>query len=100
MNERKRSKEQHALGDVISKIMKAYRLDDKMKEMDVINKWEELMGRAVAIRTKRITIRNKVLQLELDSAVMREELMHGKSVIIERVNDAAGTQLITDVWFA
>jgi hypothetical protein len=31
---------------------------------------------------------------------MREELKYGKSVIIQRVNEYAGKEIITDVWFS
>ena len=99
MDERKRGSEHSLLGDVVDKLMKAYRLDGKLKEIDVLSKWEEMMGRAVFLRTKNLYIKNKVLYLELDSSVMREELQHGKTVIIPRVNDTAGSEIITDVWF-
>ncbi len=87
------------LGEIIDKILKAYRLDGKMKELDVLNAWEEMMGVAVARRTKELYIKNKTLFLTLDSSVMREELLMGKSVIIQRVNQQAGYELITDIWF-
>jgi hypothetical protein len=35
----------------------------------------------------------------MDSSVMREELSYGKDVIIQRVNEKAGAEIITDVWF-
>ncbi|MDD2982262.1 MAG: DUF721 domain-containing protein [Crocinitomicaceae bacterium] len=99
MDERKRGSEHSLLGDVVDKLMKAYRLDGKLKEIDVLSKWEEMMGRAVFLRTKNLYIKNKVLYLELDSSVMREELQHGKTIIIQRVNETAGSEIITDVWF-
>lgn len=99
MNENKRSTEHTSLGEAINKILKAYRLDGKMKEIEVLSQWEELMGKAVAVRTKKISIRNKILYLELDSSVMREELLYGKSIIIQRINETAGEEIITDVWF-
>ncbi len=100
MNERERLENKTTIGDAIDKIMKAYRLDGKLKEIDVLSKWEEMMGRAVFLRTKNISIRNKILHLELDSSVMRDELLNGKTIIIQRVNQVAGYELITDVWFA
>ena len=30
---------------------------------------------------------------------MRDELAHGKQIIIERVNQTAGKKIIHDVWF-
>ena len=98
-DENKRSMHQTTLGEAIDKLMKAYRLDGKLKEIEVLAKWEEMMGRAVFLRTKNIYIRNKILNLELDSSVMRDELFHGKTVIIQRVNETAGFEIITDVWF-
>ena len=100
MDEKKRLSNQNTLGEVIDKLMKAYRLDGKLKEIDILSKWEEMMGRAVFLRTTNIYIRNNVLHLSLDSSVMREELLRGKSVIIERVNSTAGYEVIKDVWFS
>ncbi|MDB4606628.1 DUF721 domain-containing protein [Crocinitomicaceae bacterium] len=96
----RRSKKEQPLGDVIEKLMKAYQLDDKMKEFDLNDAWSELMGKAVAHRTKNIKIKNKTLHLQIDSAVMREELHSGKRVIIERVNQFMKKEVITDVWFS
>lgn len=99
MNEQKRSSNEAPLGDIIDKLMRAYGLDHKMKELDVIAAWPELMGPAVAHRTKDIQIRNGILYLKMDSSVMRDELQHGKQIIIQRVNEMAGKAIIKDVWF-
>lgn len=99
MNERERKSEFAPLGDIVNRLMKAYQLDGKLKEIEVLNKWEEMMGKAVALRTKSLYINGKVLFLELDSSVMREELLNGKSIIIQRVNETAGCELIQDIWF-
>lgn len=99
MNESKRNSNEEPLKDVVDRWLKAYGLDKKMKEMEVIAAWPELMGPAVAHRTTELLIRNKVLILRMDSSVMREELMNGKSIIIHRINDFAGFEIICDVWF-
>ncbi|NVK63890.1 MAG: DUF721 domain-containing protein [Flavobacteriales bacterium] len=99
MSDLKRTSNEAPLKEVINRWLKAYGLDKKMKEMDVVNSWEEMMGTAVAHRTKEIKIRNGTLYLKMDSSVMRDELSHGKQVIIQRVNEKAGFQIINDVWF-
>jgi len=99
MNEKKRSKNDEKVGEIIDKLFRAYGLSDKMKEMDIINAWEEMMGKAVSNRTEKIFVSNKVLHIKLNSSVMRDELSYGKQVIIERVNQKAGMEMITDVWF-
>lgn len=100
MSDLKRTSNEAPLKEVIDRWLKAYKLDGKMKEIEVVNAWPELMGTAVAHRTKEITIRNKTLYLKLESSVMRDELAHGKSIIIQRVNEYAGFDIITDIWFA
>ncbi len=99
MNESKRNSNEAPLGDIIEKLMRAYGLENKMKEYDVIAAWPELMGPAVANRTREIRIQNGILYLTIDSAVMRDELQHGKQIIIHRVNEKAGKELIRDIWF-
>ena len=99
MRDLKRTSNEAPLKDVIDRWLRAYRLDGKMKELDIINAWPEMMGTAVAHRTKEIKIRNKTLYLKMESSVMRDELAHGKQVIIERVNEKAGSEIINNVWF-
>jgi hypothetical protein len=95
----KRSSNEAPLSELVQRWLKAYRLEDKMKELDVIQAWPEMMGIAVANRTKKIAIRKKILYLTIDSSVMRDELAHGKSIIIQRVNEKAGFEIIQDIWF-
>jgi hypothetical protein len=86
--------------DVVDKLLRAYQLKGKMTELEVLDKWSEMMGTAVAHRTTKLSIRDRVLYIELNSSVMRDELMHGKQIIIERVNQQAGFRIIEDIWFA
>ena len=99
MDDRKRNSNETPLSEVIDKLLRAYRLDGKMKELDILAAWPEMMGLAVSNRTKNITIKNKILYLTMDSSVMRDELLHGKQIIIHRINEKAGCELIQDVWF-
>lgn len=99
MNEFKRNSKGTPLKDLVDSFMKAYRLDGKMKELDVLNGWSDMMGIAVANRTESLYIKNRILHVKLTSSVMRDELAHGKQIIILRVNEYAGTKIIDDVWF-
>ena len=98
-NDRMRSGESAPLKDVFDRILKAYQWDKKYNELEVLGQWEEMMGKAVAMRTTKLHIENRVLFIELNSSVMREELQYGKEVIIQRVNQTAGQKIIDDVFF-
>lgn len=99
-SENKRQSEEQPLNELVSKILKAYGLQDKMKNYDLIAAWPEIMGPAVAKRTTDIRIENQVLYLKIDSSVMRDELFHGKQIIIERCNHHAKETIIRDIWFS
>ena len=77
---------------------KALGIDEKVHETRILSKWEELMGKAVAMRTEKKYIKDKILYLHINSAVMRDELQHDKRAIIEKINTAAAIELITDIY--
>lgn len=83
----------------MEKYLKSVGLDRKMLETGVLARWEELMGTAVAERTESKEIREEVLYLKINSSVMRNELFQMRSVIIKRLNEAAGFEMIRDVFF-
>jgi hypothetical protein len=100
IEEFKRTADNQPLKEVMDRLFKVYNLESRLKEVDLINAWPELMGPAVAHRTKNIFLKGSVLHVQIDSSVAREELANGKQIIIDRMNAYAGTILITDVWFS
>ena len=93
----KRKSNTSSLDEAIKSLLKAYRLGDKMVELDILKGWPEIMGPVVASKTNRITVKNKVLIVELDSAVLREELSYGKAQIVRNVNDFLQQEFLKDV---
>lgn len=82
----------------VQSYLKAMGIDDKMHEMSVLAKWEELMGEEVALRTESKEIKEKTLYLKIGSSVMRDQLFQSRSVIIKRINEAAGFEMIDNVF--
>lgn len=96
----KKSDDGMSMNDAVQHYLKALGIDQKMLEASVLSQWEELMGSAVAKRTDRKFIRNRVLHVELNSSVMRDELMQQRSKIVEKINKAAGIEIIDDIYLA
>ena len=80
--------------------LKAMGVDKKMHEASVLSQWGELMGEAVAKRTEKKYIKNRILYVELNSSVMRAELMQQRSQIVSKINKYAGKAIIDDVFLA
>ena len=95
----KRESNEESLEAAINRLLKVYRLDAKMSEMSALNSWEKLMGTVITKNTREVFIKDKVLHVRLDSAVIREELTYAKSKIIDMMNASAGREIITDAIF-
>lgn len=95
---RKKDRESISMKDAVNVFLKAQGLDDEYKEKEILGKWEELVGKPIAMRTEKLMIKNKVLHIALNSSVMRDELFQRKSQIVDIVNKEAGFELITEVF--
>jgi hypothetical protein len=85
--------------DALDGYLKAIGIDKKVHEMKVLERWGEVMGEAVEKRTENIYIKNRVLHVELNSSVMRNELMQQRSIIITKINTISGIPLIDEIFF-
>lgn len=94
----RRSKTQ-PISDVISQYIKEHNLGGKLSEADIINSWEKIVGKAIADKTKSITFKNGVMTVRLTSSVVRSELSMSKMLIIKRINEEAGNEVVKEIEF-
>lgn len=87
------------LKQAIDKLLNHYKLRGKFDETGIIAMWPDIMGSAVANRTKQIYIHQKKLFVRIESSVVKNELLMVKSAIVDKLNEKAGSQVITDIVF-
>jgi len=92
----KRTNDQ-TLKQAIDDMMDSYKLNDKLKEMELISNWEEIVGKAVSNRTTEVYIKNKRLFLKLSSAVLRKELAMSRQKLMDLLNEHAGSVVVNEV---
>ncbi|MCX2495053.1 MULTISPECIES: DUF721 domain-containing protein [Pedobacter] len=85
--------------DAISKMLDVYRLRRKFDETSILSIWPEIMGTAIANRTKQIYIHDKKLFLRIESSVIKNELIMVRQGIIQKLNEHAGSEVITEMVF-
>lgn len=90
---------QQTLKDAITEFLKVSNLDTKLKEVKLIDSWENVVGKLIARHTKNIFIKNKTLYVTLDSSALKQELNYSQEKIIQLLNDAAGEDVIEKVIF-
>ncbi|KQR72477.1 DUF721 domain-containing protein [Pedobacter sp. Leaf176] len=87
------------LKDAISKMLDVYRLRRKFDETSILAIWPEIMGTAIANRTKQIYIHDRKLFIRIESSVIKNELVMVRQGIIQKLNAHAGTEVITEMIF-
>jgi predicted nucleic acid-binding Zn ribbon protein len=85
------------IGEVIQELLKELHIDGKLKEIGIINAWDEVVGSKFAKYTSNIFIKNRVLFVHLKSPIVRSELLMHKTAIIKALNEKVGSKVIEDV---
>ncbi len=93
----RRKSNEVTLKDAIEALMDHYHLGDRYHFEQVKQKWEEIVGKMIAQRTEKMSIKYKTLYLTVNSSVIKHELQMMKTLIIKRVNEEAGREIITNV---
>ena len=85
------------IASVIKDYLKEAQIEGKLKEVQVVNSWEELVGKTIARRTNRIYIKNGKLYLYMNSSIVKNELLMHREGIIERINTNAGEEIVKEI---
>lgn len=93
----KRLNNESTIGAVLQQIIQVNKLGPGMDQIDVKEAWRQLMGNGVNTYTKNVVLKGSTLYVELGSAVLREELSHGKSKIVKMINEELGREVVKDV---
>jgi predicted nucleic acid-binding Zn ribbon protein len=88
-----------SLSEIIKEYVKANQIERKLKEVDVVESWENLLGKSVANYTRNIYIRNKVLYVEISSSVVKHELFMMREEIKRKINEKEGEEIVRTIIF-
>lgn len=92
----KRSNTQN-IGEVISALLDELHLKEKLKEVEAIRVWKEMMGKTVERYLLDVTIHRRVMFVKLKSSIVRAELNMMRSSMVKAVNDRVGETVIDDM---
>lgn len=86
-----------SISEVLKEYKKEMQIVDKLKEVEIVNAWEKIAGKAIAGRTSNVYIKANTLYVYTNSPVVRNELLMMKEIIKTRVNELAGYDLVKNV---
>ena len=92
-----RKSQTQTISEIISAIIKANGLEDKLAETRLIQSWESLLGKSISRLTRGMYIKNRILFVSMNSSIARSELLMIKRDLIFRLNEKAGKSVIDDI---
>ncbi|MBR1804337.1 MAG: DUF721 domain-containing protein [Muribaculaceae bacterium] len=88
-----------SIGDIIEGFLKEEQLDTQLDEYRASALWPQVVGPGINRYTVSRDVRGGVMYVRLSSAVLRNELMMGRSSLIQRINEALGHEVIHEIVF-
>ena len=85
------------LKEVIERLLKVYNWDSQLDEAKLKDSWEKVVGGIIGKHTMNLVIKNRILYVNLDSSVIRNELQMSRSKIVKMLNDEVGKKVIEDM---
>jgi predicted nucleic acid-binding Zn ribbon protein len=86
-----------SLAEAMKDYIREMNLESKLIEINLINSWEEIVGKAISSRTSKVYIKDHILYVHLSSSVVRNELLMLREALKEKLNSRAGSEVIKDI---
>lgn len=88
---------QMQIGEALKQFLSKSKLKNGIRAAQIESVWAEVMGKTIARYTDKIEIINSTLFIRTSVGALKQELVYQKDKIIQRVNEAMGERVITEV---
>ncbi len=88
-----------SLSDLLKDFVSESDFGRKLKEVDIVQSWENLLGKTVARYTRNLSILNGILYVEITSPVVKNELFMMREEICRKINEKEGETIISKIIF-
>lgn len=85
------------LKDVFQSMIDHYKMKDHFKVAQVKSFWEDMVGAYIVSYTEKISIRNHILYVKIQSPELRNELQYAKGKLKQNINNQLGENFIHDI---
>ena len=81
----------------INKVVNQDKFKKKFIELDIFEKFEEIIGKSLTIYIKEKRFMEGILTVKLTSSVLRNELLFNKNNIIDKINKDLKKEIVKDI---
>lgn len=90
-------KEVKPISELLSQYLRRQGMETPLLQRRVVDMWDTLLGPTIARYTTEKFIKNQVLFVKIINPALRQDLNMMRSQLVKRLNDAVGSQIITEV---
>ncbi len=90
-------KEVKPISELLSQYLRQQGMETPLLQRRIVDTWDSLMGPAISQYTTEKFIKNQVLFVKILNPALRQDLNMMRSQLVKRLNDAVGSQIITEV---
>ena len=94
-----RRKKTESLGEVLRRLLSTWGVDGRVREQGAVHRWEQVVGPRIAAHTEAVRVADGKVYVRTTSSAWKNELVFMKTDIIDRLNQAVGKRVISDIVF-
>ena len=90
-------REVKSISDLLNMYLRHEGLETPLMQRRLVDAWDTVMGPAIARYTGEKFIKNQTLFVKILNPALRQDLSMMRTRIVQKLNQAVGTQVIADV---
>ena len=88
-----------SITNLLNAFLREQGLETPLNQHRLIEMWPEVMGSVINQQTSNLFIKNQTLHVRIKSAALKSDLMMNRAALVQRLNEAVGAYVITDITF-
>lgn len=88
---------EYSISEAMQEFLKGSRIKGGIQALQIEDVWEEIMGKTIARYTDKLQIIGDKLIITTNVAPLKNELIYQKEKIKQRVNEALGQKVVSEV---
>lgn len=88
-----------SIAELLPEILRYEGLETPLQQKRLINCWDTVVGAPIAAYCREKFIKNQTLYVKIINAALRTDLTMNRSILVNRLNQQVGAQVITDIKF-
>lgn len=88
-----------SIQELLPEILRNEGLETPLQQQRLLSSWEEVVGPTIARYTGERFIKNQTLYVKVLTPALRADLSMGRTILVQKLNEKAGAQVIFDIKF-